>query len=218
MPHSFHLHAQNTRQLLESLGVRKASLVAHSLGGMMAVRFALMYPDMVDKLVLESPIGLEDYRIKVPYATREELAREHAATDRAGFERLFRGFFAQWRPDYEVYTDVQYRWQLGPEARWIARTAAHTYQMAYEQPIVYELPLLRQPTLLIAGDRDRAAIGRNRVSPEVRATLGLFTELAPRAAQAMPNSRLLMLPGVGHVAHLEVPERFHAEVLRFLQE
>jgi pimeloyl-ACP methyl ester carboxylesterase len=217
VPHSLHLHAQNTRQLLDALGVRKADLIAHSLGGMMAVRFALMYPDRVNRLVLESPIGLEDYRLKVPYATREELAQEHAATAREGFERLFRAFFAHWRPEYEVYIDVQHRWQLGPEARWIARTAAHTYQMAYEQPVVYELHLVSAPTLIVAGERDRAAIGRNRVSAEVRATLGLYTELAPRAVRALPNGELLMLPGVGHVAHLEAPERFHSEVLRFLQ-
>ena len=80
------------------------------------------------------------------------------------------------------------------------------------------LPLVRQPTLLIAGDQDRAAIGRNRVAPEVRATLGRYAELAPKAAAALPNGRLLMLQGVGHVAHLEVPERFNQEVLSFLAQ
>ena len=34
-----------------------------------------MYPQQVEYLVLESPTGLEDYRLKVPYAPNEELAR-----------------------------------------------------------------------------------------------------------------------------------------------
>lgn len=113
--------------------------------------------------------------------------------------------------------DVQYRWLLGPESELIARTAAHTYTMAYEQPVLYELPLIKTLTLLIAGEKDRAAIGRNRVAGEVRATLGLFPDLATKAAQSMPSCQLLLLPDVGHVPHLEVPEPFHEELARFLE-
>jgi pimeloyl-ACP methyl ester carboxylesterase len=89
--------------------------------------------------------------------------------------------------------------------------------MAYEQPVVHELGVVNAPALLIAGDQDRATIGRSRVCAKVRATVGLCTELAPRAVRELPNGELVMLAGVGHVAHLEAPERFHAEVLRFLQ-
>ena len=216
VPHSFHLHAMNTHYLLDALGVRKASLIAHSIGGMMAVRFALMYPDSVDRLVLEDPIGLEDYRLTVPYATREELAREHLASTRESFDRLFRGFVVQWRPEYQVFSDVQYGWLLGAEANRIARTAANTFLMAYEQPVIYEFPLVRQPTLLIAGERDRTALGRNRVTPEVREKMGRYAELAPKAAAMLPNGTLAMIEKVGHIPHLEAPARFHQLVLDFL--
>jgi pimeloyl-ACP methyl ester carboxylesterase len=216
VPHSLHLHAQNTRRLLASLNIERATLIAHSLGGMMAVRFALMYPEMTQRLVLEAPIGLEDYRTAVPYATREELTAEALAQTREGIDRFFRGFFARWQPQFQQYADVQHRWLLGPEAYRIARTAASTYLMAYEQPVVYELSQVRAPTLLIAGDRDRAAIGRNRVPPELRDRLGRVDELAPKAAAALPDGRLIMLQGVGHIPHLEAPERFHDEVMRFL--
>jgi hypothetical protein len=69
---------------------------------------------------------------------------------------------------------------LGPEAYRIARTAAHTYTMAYEQPVLYELGLIKAKTLLIAGEKDRAAIGRNRVDAQVRATMGLWPQIAAR--------------------------------------
>jgi pimeloyl-ACP methyl ester carboxylesterase len=216
VPHSLHLHASNTRALLDALGVSQSSVVGHSLGGMMAIRYALMFPDAVDKLVLEGPIGLEDYRIHVPYATREELAREHLSTTPDGFDRLFRGFFVAWDPAYQVYSDVQTRWLQSPEAHRIGRTAAHTWLMAYEQPVVYELPLVRAPTLIVAGSKDRTAIGRNRVPAEVRARLGVYTELAPRAAAALPDGQLVMLENVGHIPHLEAADRFHRELLQFL--
>ena len=217
VPHSLHAHAHNLRRLLDHVGVQQADLIGHSLGGMMAIRLALDHPQRVRKLVLEAPIGLEDYRRKVPYATREALTREHLETAPDGFDRLFRAFVAKWEPRFQTYSDVQSAWLLSPEAHRIGRTAAHTYTMAYEQPVVYELPSLEVPTLLVVGERDRAAIGRNRVPAEVRATMGLMPELARRAAAAIPDAKLVLLPDVAHVPHLEVPGRFHQEVLDFLR-
>ena len=213
---SFHALAQNTRQLLDHLGIDGTAVIAHSMGGMLAVRFALMYPKKVEKLILESPIGLEDYRLKVPYATNEELARESAAMTRESIDRFYRSYFAQWRPEFQMYADVQFRWTLGPEAGRLHRTAAHTYQMAYEQPVVYELPLVQSKTLIVGGDADRSAIGRNRVAPEVRDTMGRFTELIPAAARAMPDATPVLLTNVGHIAHLEIPEKFHTILSSFL--
>lgn len=216
VPHSLHAHAMNVRTLLDALKIDRAHVVGHSLGGMMAARFALMYPPSVRKLVLESPIGLEDYRLKVPYATREALTREHLESSTETFDRLFRAFVARWEPRFQTYSDVQAGWLLGAESQRIGRTAAHTWLMAYEQPVLYEFPRLSVPTLLIVGELDRAAIGRNRVSPEVRATLGQIPQLAKQAAAALPNGKLVVLPDVAHVPHLETPARFHREVLGFL--
>ncbi|WP_242510084.1 alpha/beta fold hydrolase [Hymenobacter persicinus] len=65
--YSFHQLARNTKHLLDTLGVKKAVVVGHSMGGMLAARFALLYPEATEKLVLENPIGLEDYRVGVPF-------------------------------------------------------------------------------------------------------------------------------------------------------
>jgi len=86
-------------KLLDYLGIKRAIFVAHSLGGMMAARFALMYPDEVERLVLEDPIGLEDYRLKVPFATRDELAAEARKQTRGAIDTFMQGFFANWKPE-----------------------------------------------------------------------------------------------------------------------
>ena len=68
-PHSyqftFQALARNTRALLHSLGIDHAVMIGHSTGGMLAIRYALMYPDATDRLVLVDPIGLEDWKAKV---------------------------------------------------------------------------------------------------------------------------------------------------------
>lgn len=70
--YSFHQLAVFNKKLLDTLGINKAIILGHSMGGMLATRFTLMYPSAVDKLVLEDPIGLEDYRTFVPYRSVEQ--------------------------------------------------------------------------------------------------------------------------------------------------
>ena len=65
---SFQQLAGNTHALLESLGVGRATVIGHSTGGMLGIRYALMYPSEVDQLVLVDPIGLEDWKARgVPW-------------------------------------------------------------------------------------------------------------------------------------------------------
>jgi len=74
--YQFGLHqlAANTRALLDRLKVEKPIVMGHSMGGMLAMRYALMYPRDVGGLVLVNPIGLEDWKAKgVPLATVDEL-------------------------------------------------------------------------------------------------------------------------------------------------
>ncbi|MGA2795745.1 MAG: alpha/beta fold hydrolase, partial [Roseiarcus sp.] len=59
---SFQQLARNTQAMLASLGVEKATIVGHSTGGMLGIRYALMYPEQVRQLVLVDPIGLEDWK------------------------------------------------------------------------------------------------------------------------------------------------------------
>jgi pimeloyl-ACP methyl ester carboxylesterase len=67
------------------------------------------------------------------------------------------------------------------------------------------------------GVKDRSAIGRNHVSPEVRETLGRFTELIPAAARSMPDAAAVAFENVGHIPHLEATERFHSQLQSFLE-
>ena len=60
--YTFQQLADNTRKLLASIGVKKAIIIGHSTGGMLATRYALMYPELTDQLVMINPIGLEDWK------------------------------------------------------------------------------------------------------------------------------------------------------------
>jgi len=83
--YSFQQLAQNTHALLEKLGVKKATLIGHSTGGMLAARYALMYPDETEQLVMINPIGLEDWKAKgVPFQQAQGRPGRKAAPRRKG--------------------------------------------------------------------------------------------------------------------------------------
>jgi len=215
--YSFFTLAATTKALLSHLGLTKVTVIAHSMGGMVATRFTLAYPDTVERLVLEDPIGMEDYRVKVPAASTEEMAASALAETEEGALKFHQGYYPLWKPEYGVWAQLQSRALQGGEGPRVARASALTYQMIYREPVCYEFGNLKCPTLLMVGDQDRAAIGKNRVSDEVRATLGLNAELAKKVAAQLPaGSKLVVYPGVGHVPHFEATEKFQQDLLEFV--
>ena len=64
--------ARNTRAILQHLNITSVMVVGHSMGGMLAARFATQYPDVVERLVLYNPIGLTDPRFDRPWDSTDE--------------------------------------------------------------------------------------------------------------------------------------------------
>ncbi len=214
--YSFHQMAQNTKALLDHLGVKQVYLIAHSMGGMLGVRFTVLFPETVEKLVLENPIGLEDYRKLVPYIS---LQQQYAAELSQTYEKMLdyqKTYYpGAWKPEYEVYVQDQAS-VLGtgeyPRDAW---SSALTYEMIYEQPIVYELGEISRPTLLIIGQADRTVVGKNRLPPGLQSVAGQYPELGRKTHAAIKGSTLVEVPECGHIPHIQKPEEFRKAVVTF---
>ncbi len=215
---TFHALAANTAALLDAIDVEEVTVVGHSMGGMVATRFALMYPERSAQLVLVNPIGLEDWKLVVPYTPVDQwYAREFEKTPdkiRAYMKQSY--FDGNWEPQYDVLAEIQTGWTQGPDYERIAWVSALTYDMIFTQPVLYEFGQLEMPTLLIIGDRDRTALGKNLVDPAVAETMGLYGELAKKTRDAIPNSKLVLLEGIGHIPQYEAWDRYIAALLDFL--
>ena len=216
--YSFDLLAQNTALLLDSLHIEKAVIVGHSMGGMLAVRFARTYPQRTTRLVLEDPIGLEDYRFAVPPQSLEQAYEAEVKQTPEAYRAYVRRYFVTWKPEYETFVETRVRVALSAEfPRW-AKSAALTSLMIYQQPVCHEFHLIQPPTLLFVGEQDRTVVGRNLVSAEVLKTLGNYPQLGRAAAKDIPNCKLVEVPNCGHIPHLEAPEVFHKALLDFLKQ
>ena len=217
--YSFQLLAANTAQLLDSLGIQGVAVVGHSTGGMLAVRFALMYPQRVTQLVLEDPLGLQDYRVHIPPQPDQTLYQaELANTDAAKVRAVYEHYFAHPQPEtYEPLAEVQIRvTRSGEYPRW-AKASALAYQMIYQQPVRSEYRLLQMPTLVIVGAQDRTVPLASYAPAGERAEMGDFVELGRAAVKEVPHGRLVVIADCGHIPHLEKPREFQEALLGFLR-
>jgi pimeloyl-ACP methyl ester carboxylesterase len=217
--YSFQQFATNTHALLEKLGVQKAVLIAHSTGGMLATRYSLMFPDAVSKLVLVNPIGLEDWKAKgVPYRSVDQwYARElKLSAESVKAYELKTYYVGRWRPEFDKWVEMLAGLNRGPGHEIVAWNSALIYDMIFTQPVVYEFPNLKVPTVLMIGDMDNTAIGGDGATPEVRAQLGHYDVLGKQIAAMIPKSRLIEFPELGHAPQIEQPDRFNSELLKAL--
>jgi pimeloyl-ACP methyl ester carboxylesterase len=217
---SFQQLAGNTRALLASLGLQRTILLGHSTGGMLAMRYALMYPDAVAQLVLVDPIGLEDWKAKgVPWLSVDGWYAREQRTTADGIRAYEQSTYyaGSWDPGYERWVQMLAGMYRGPGRDAVAWDSALLYDMIYTQPVVHELGQLSMPVLLMIGDKDTTAIGKDLAPPAIRATLGNYPALGKQAAAAIPHARLIEFPSLGHAPQIQAPDAFHAALLGWLR-
>jgi 2-succinyl-6-hydroxy-2,4-cyclohexadiene-1-carboxylate synthase len=186
--------AADLLRLLDVLGLERIDLLGYSMGGRLALYFAVQHPDRLRTLVLESASpGIE--------AADERVRR--AAADNALAERIVRdgleAFVAEW--------ESQPLLALGPDVPEAVRIRQHTLRLqnsplglanslrgmgAGQQPSLWpSLPTLEVPVLLLVGEADARyrAIGQ-------RMQAGL------RRAESRVVSR------AGHTLHIDQPTEF----------
>ncbi|WP_176057946.1 alpha/beta hydrolase [Paraburkholderia sp. BCC1876] len=214
--YSFQQLARNTHALLASLGVSDATVIGHSTGGMLAIRYALMYPRETQQLVLVNPIGLEDWKAKgVPSLSVDQWYERELKTTADGIRRYEQSTYyaGHWRADYEPWVQMLAGMYRGPGKQIVAWNSALLYDMIYTQPVVYELGQLSMPTLLLIGQKDTTAIGKDAAPPDVRAKLGHYPELGRAAAKAIPHATLVEFAELGHAPQMQDPQAFHKALL-----
>jgi pimeloyl-ACP methyl ester carboxylesterase len=208
IPYNFHDMALNSRKLAEALGVNRATVIGHSMGGMLAARFSASFPDFVERTVLYDPIGLTDIRYERPWRSADEA---YQATMAQTNDQRWQGFYANirryfpspgaWKPEYEKYVRILYAPTLGSDWPRLAMVRSIYQQMPYLDPVVYDWAKIKAKTLVIGGEKDGVD----------------FPKLAKHIAETVPGAELVILPNLGHVPHLEAPDQFYPALVKFLK-
>lgn len=192
-------HHADLKALLDELQLPPAILVGLSLGGSVAAHFALTYPEhtravvLVDSLLAGfrgwGPEILEHHRV-VWHSAAEmglEVARQHW---------LASPMFAPAQAHPHSRAELMAMVNDYSGWHWLNRDP----QLPFDPPALERLSEITAPTLILVGEHDIAD----------------FHTIAQQYQQRLPQARLVILPGVGHLPNLENPTQFNAVLAEFL--
>ncbi len=208
IPYNFHDMALNSRKLLATLGISKVMIVGHSMGGMLATRFAASFPDITERAVIYNQIGLKDPRYDRPWTSAEDAYKRTMASTPdqiwSGMSANIHRYFppGTWKPEYEKYIRILYAPTLsGDWPRW-AMVRSIYQQITYLDPVDSDWPKIKVKVLILGGELD---------TPD-------YAERCKYIASQIKGSEIVMLPGLGHVPHLQDPAAFYPPLLKFLKD
>ena len=99
------------------------------------------------------------------------------------------------------------RYQYGQTliAEWplLARIRTWQQQILFLDPVVYDWQHIQAKSLVIGGAQDN-------LTPN-------YADLARHVSETIPNAELILYPGIGHNPHFEIPDQYHADLIRFLR-
>jgi pimeloyl-ACP methyl ester carboxylesterase len=199
--------------VLDSLQIPKAMIIGHSMGGMLAARFATQYPGVTERVVIYNPIGLSDSRFQRPSGSIDEQYKGALNVTYQGVKSSLARYVAHnpaaWNNDFEQYARIRYSWSLGADWPRLAMVQTLINQVNYADPVVYDWANIKAPTLAFGGADDMLA----GTPANFQARMKVLAESVPNG-----NGKLLLLPGLGHVPHLEAPDKVYPPLVAFLKE
>ena len=201
LPYSFNFVAANMKSLLDELEIDEVAIFGHSMGGMTVSRFAMVYPDITTHVVMVNQIGLTDQRQSRPW--RDPFAGGGTTT----YQSILRGhqnyFPLRWPPEHLEFVRRQFGQTMSGEWNRVAQVRRLQGQMLYDDPVVYDWQHIETKALVIGGEED--------------GLVDDFPTLAHNVNNELQNSTILLYPGVGHAPQIEIPDLFHADLIRFLK-
>ena len=193
-------NVDDLREVLDELGIERATVVGGSYGAKVALGFAVAHPERVERLVLCPPVlpGWEwSERVRRGWQEEEE-AYEAGDLDRAA------------EVNVELWVDGPNRGpdEVDPEVRDLVRAMQrHAFELPEPDPSpepapdpAVRLADVHVPTLVVVGDQD----------------VEDFLAMADAAAAGIPGARKVVIEGAAHVIALEKPQEFNAALLAFL--
>ena len=191
--------ADDLRALLEYLGIPHANVLGLSMGGRIAISFALLYPDMTRSLIIVDsfPEGFQPPPEPAGLWSALFAKAKDVGTQAAKRLWLDNPLFEPAREKPHVASCLALIISDYSGWHWINKDP----KQAISPPAIQRLGEVAAPTLIIVGERD----------------LRRFHTIADTMQQQIANAQKVVLPGVGHIPNMEDADRFNQNVLSFLR-
>ncbi len=190
-PTGEYARVDDIQALLQFVGAPKAHIIGLSMGGGIAIDFALMYPQLTRSLiVIDSALG------GYPYTTDFGEDPKAIGLEKAKANWLSHDFFVPANRNPAVA--VRLRQMVNDWSGW--EWLNHDPGRVPNPLPYYRLKEISVPTLVMVGELD---------IPD-------FQGIAEQLAREIPGARKVVIPGAGHMANMEAPEAVNAAIFDFL--
>lgn len=210
--YTMHFFAKVVHGVVRELNLSRVVLVGHSMGGQIAMTYALDYPDAVEALVLTSPAGLEPFKDGEAQwlAQMTTPAFTCGADDEAVWVRHAQNFF---KPPKDADFMVKHRIAVrgGPDFADYCVAVSRSVAGMLDEPVLDRVPEIDVPVLVLFGEADA-------LIPNPFLHGGSTVKLAKKAVEKFPDAELVLLERAGHMAQFEQAERWNRAVVDFLDD
>ncbi len=203
--------AESIYQFIKALGLKKLCVAGHSMGGQVAMRLLIDHPNCADKLVLCAPAGFEEFTsfdktiFYAGYHLFDFMASEESML-RKTIEHSFYHHPAQAENVIKELAEIMKTYKVN----YYRKMVDASIKGMLEEPVLHELDMLQQPTLILFGMHD--ALIPNKLlhhgSPE---------KLAREAVGKMPSATLELFANCGHFLQWEKADEVNGSILKFLR-
>lgn len=195
---------EDTKTLLDTLGVDQTAIVGISFGGRTAIDFALAYPKRVAALVLGAPSisGDQPSQAIADFGEKEDALLEKGDLDAAAELNVRMWVDGPNRMPEQVNQSVRDRVREMQRHAFTIPIPEGCQIRGLEPSAVNRLHELMMPTLVIVGDQDHSGV----------------LERSDRICRDAPYAEQMIMPGAAHMLNMELPDEFNQTVMSFLQQ
>lgn len=205
-------YADAISSFMDSMGLKKAVVAGHSMGGQIAIVMSLKYPEKVESLVLAAPAGFEKFNEGQKQWFRDVLSPEAVALTpaRTITENLYSNFYNM-PDDAEFMITDRIALRGAKDFKNYCYTVSQSVKGMVNQTVIDFLENITQPVLIVFGENDN-------LIPNPYLTGGFTKDIAEIGHTKIKNSKLVMIPECGHFLQYEKSIIFNNSVLEFLKQ
>ncbi|MCP2043084.1 alpha/beta fold hydrolase [Pontibacter sp. HSC-36F09] len=205
-------YADDVLALMDTLKIKQATLVGHSMGGQIAITAALKQPQRIKHLILAAPAGIETFTEQQKQLFKMTVTPE--SVQKTTPEQVVANFkvnFHQMPADAQYMIDDRLKMSQSAEFGAYSKAVAGSVAAMVDEPVYEQLQQVQVPTLIIFGAQD-ALIPNRYLNPNLTTQA-----VAETARDRIPNSQLVVLPEAGHFLQYEQAGAFNKAIRDFLK-
>lgn len=205
-------YADEIIDLMNKLGIDKANIAGHSMGGQIGMVMSIKYSDRVSKLILVDPAGFEYFTPGQKQWFRDVMTVDLVKlTNTQAIRANLMSNFYNMPEDAEFMVTDRIAMRGAKDFENYCYAVTRSVHGMVDQPVLDFLDKIKQPTLIFFGENDNL-IPNSALNP------GKTIDIARIGAAKIPNNKLVMVPECGHFMQFEKPEVFNKEVSEFLSK